>query len=347
MKKIAFLIVVIISGLNVYANPIVEMVVEITELYFDDSDNWKLELDYYYNKHDVEITIDSVFLYSSSDSVKLPKYNFTDSTGIIVITKDSLGRDFIINRFADHLKVVYYFKMDGYSIHYSNGLVFGNQPGSYVNYPRKGQSICRIYNGIYNDYVKDNSPTIGAVNDTSGVFGTLKGFIYDKNLKPIQHCRFRLGWYDFETSDNGKYSVKVLSKSYQYKYIELMSVPRSYKAIKEFSYIMEPDSVVEMDIVLLDTLISDINDLYDENPVSIYPNPVSINGSLSVNVDLPVKTSDIWLQIVDMNGRLIRRERIRQRENVIHPSLQEGFFILNVSFEDKLIFTKKVHVKNG
>ena len=80
---------------------------------------------------------------------------------------------------------------------------------------------------------------------------------------------------------------------------------------------MEPDSVVEMDIYLLDTLTTGINDINIENiPISIYPNPISKNEELKINIDLPIITSDIWVEIIDLNGKMVKKKKINQKVSV-------------------------------
>jgi len=337
MKKIIFLIILTSIGLNIYANPIALPTVKISELYFDDFDNWKLELGYF----DIDengLTIDSAFLYSTSDTVKLPKYNFIDREGVFVITKDSLGSDFIIKRYADTIKIVFY--MAGYKD--DDELIFGNIPGAVINYPRKGQSISAYR---WHCLAKDNSPTIGLINDTLGVCGTLKGIVYDKYLKPVQRCKFWLD-FNFETSENGEYISRVYSKPSQFKRITLFNGHYQTISITEMKYVMEPDSIIDMNIYLLDPIISGIDESsYDKSLVQILPNPVSTNSYLNVMVDLPVITSNIWLEMVDINGKLIKKEKIRQKNNLIDTPSQEGLYLLNISLDNQIIFSEKIVTK--
>jgi len=340
MKKIYFIIILTITGLSIYANPIAEPTISISELYFDDSDNWKLELEYSGTNQSI-LTIDSVFLYSTSDTIILPKYNYIGSKGVFVITKDSLGSDFIIKRYADTINVVSYSRGHGIS----SKLIFGNIPGASINYPRKGQSISS-FGWPY--FVKDNSPTIGLVNDTLGVCGTVKGIVYDKYLKPVQHRTFCLDFI-FETSENGEYVSRVYSKPSQFKELYYKKGQGSYQRIHitEIKYVMEPDSIIEMNIYLLDSIISGIDESnYDKSPVQIFPNKASANSCLNVIVDLPVITSNIWLEMVDINGKLIKKNKIRQKNNLIDAPSHEGLYLLNVSLDNQVISSKKIVIKN-
>jgi hypothetical protein len=339
MKKIIFLFILSSIGLSIYANPIAEPMISISELYFDDSDNWKLELGYNYIMQN-RMTIDSIFLFSTTDTAKLPKFNFISSEGVFVITKDSLGSDFIIKRYGDTIKVVFYTSV-GYKD--SDELIFGNIPGATIDYPRKGQSLSFIN---WSCFAKDNSPTIGLINDTLGMCGTIKGIVYDKYLKPVQRCKFWLD-FDFETSEKGEYISRVYSKPSQFKRIDLFNGQNQSKSITEIKYVMEPDSMIEMDIYLLDSIISGIDETYhDKSPVQIFPNKASTNSYLNVIVDLPVITSNIWLEIVDINGKLIKKERIRQKNNLIDTPSHESLYLLNVSLDNQVISSKKIVIKN-
>ena len=202
MKKIFILSVLLIGGFTIKANPIALPTIEISELYFDASDHWTIELGYDH-VNQAELTIDSIFLYSTTDKIKLPLYEFPGSAGVFVITADSLDSEFQINRFADTIKVISY----SMGHPFEDVLIFGNLPGASINYPGQGQSICKY--GMY--YIKDNSPTIGQSNDTIGMCGTVKGIIYDKYSEPVKNKTFRLDNY-FITSENGEYSARVYSK---------------------------------------------------------------------------------------------------------------------------------------
>jgi len=337
MKKIYILFLFSIIVLSIYANPIALPTIEISELYFDESDNWKLEIGYF-EVNQIGFPIDSIFLFSTTDSIKLLSYEFIASTGVMVITADSLDSDFIIKRYADTIKVVSYIMEEPFE----DILIFGNISGSFINFPRQGQSI----NKYWMFYTKDNSPTIGFTNDTLGMCGTIKGIIYDKYSGLVQNKTFRLDYF-FETSENGEYSARVYSKPSTLSRIDYKSGKFStqFVSMTEISYIMEPDSVIELDIHLLDTLTTGINDLTFGNiPIKIYPNPVSINEKININIDLPIITSDIWLEIVDLNGKMVRKEKINQKLSSISTPAKSGFYLVSIWLDSQLISTKRIIV---
>ena len=337
MKKIYVLFFLLTVGLTINANPIALPTIEISELYFDESDNWKLELGYYeVNQND--LTIDSIFLYSTTDTIKIPTYEFISTTGVFVITADSLDSEFHIKRFADTIKVLSYSMEQPFE----DVLIFGNLPGATINYPRQGQSISKYW--MY--YTKDNSPTIGLSNDTIGTCGTVKGIIYDKYSEPVDAKTFRLDNY-FETSENGEYSARVYSKPSTFNRIDYKTGQYSTQSISitEISYIMEPDSVIEIDIYLLDTLATGINDINVSNtPISIYPNPISKNGELKVNIDLPIITSDIYIEIIDLNGKIIKKKKINQNSSSIIAPDKSGFYIVRTILDSEIILSNRIIV---
>jgi hypothetical protein len=337
MKKIYILFFILTLALTINANPIPVPTIEISELYFDESDNWKLELGYSYINPE-GYTFDSIFILSSADTAKIADYFLTGEIGQFVITTDSLTTDFRINRLGDTIKVISY----AYGGGFEDMLLFGNVMGASINYPRVGQSLSK--NGYF--YVKDNSPTIGFSNDTIGTCGTLKGVIYDKYLEPVQNRIFRLDNY-FETYENGKYSARVYSKPSTFSRIDYKTGQYSTQtvSITEISYIMEPDSVVEMDIYLLDTLTTGINDVNASNiPISVYPNPISQGGELKINIDLPIITSDIYIEITDLNGRLIDKKKINKNSSSIVAPDKIGLYIFRTLLDSEVISSNRIIV---
>jgi hypothetical protein len=337
MKKIYVLLLLLTVGLTINANPIALPTIEISELYFDESGSWKLELGYY-EVNQNGFTIDSIFLYSTTDTIKLPTYEFFGSTGVMVITADSLDSEFQINRLADIIKVISYTMEEPFE----DELMFGDLPGTLINYPRQGQSISKYW--MY--YLKDNSPSIGLSNDTTGMSGTVKGIIYDKYSVPVESKTFRLDNY-FETTENGEFSARVYSKPSIFSRIDYKTGQYSTQtvSITEISYIMEPDSVVEIDIYLLDTLTTGINDINVANiPISVYPNPISKSGELKINIDLPIISSNIYVEIIDLNGKLINKKKISKNSSSIVAPDKRGFYIVRTLLDTDVISSNRIIV---
>jgi hypothetical protein len=337
MKIIYPILILWTFTLKIFANPVISTYISFSELYFDHSGNWELELEYFGFKE-----LDSVFLVSTTDSIKLSKEIFPPYCdllyGLKILTRDLVDTNFNINRQGDRIKLIQYSSV-GVITDY---IIFGNYPGASIGSPREGQSICR-----YRDLnVIDKSPTIGNSNDTLGIKGTLKGTIYGKYSNLVAHEHFYHNWIDeFETSGDGKYSIRTYARPVILKYIVYhkdnhhQTVP-----IEEISYDLEPDSVIERNIHLLDELmIWDSDDqILNTTPFKLYPNPVAASEKLLLEIDLPVKTSDIWIEITGLDGKLIRKEKVRDMETWIDTPDVQGIFILNVLLEQKIIASGKI-----
>jgi len=339
MKKTFTIMLQFIIGLKLIANPIVLPTIEISELFFDNSDNWKLELAYSGDDQN-EFTIDSIFIFSSTDTAKLPNNAYTGANAIFVVTKDSIDADFQIKRQGDTIRVVSYCREQPFE----DVLIYGNCQGACINYPREGQSLSKYW--MY--FVKDNSPSIGASNDTTGMCGTIKGIIFDKYVTPVSQKKFRID-YPFETSENGAYSTRAYSKPTTLN--ELNHVIGQYTtqsvSITEIRYSMEPDSVIEIDIYLLDTLSNGFHSTALNNtPIKIYPNPLSEKDKLTVEIDLPVKSSEFWIEINSIDGKLIKKEKAIEKKCQINTSNLNGICILNVLFDNQVISSNRILIIN-
>ena len=327
----------LIMGFVSYANPIAFPSIWISELYFTESDDWKLELEYIEGSQN-NMTIDSIFLSSTADTIELTKFEFSENNNLLVITNDSLDSDFTIARYADTIRVVSYSSGELYE----DILIFGNISGSMIGCPRERQSISR-----YQYFVKDKSPTISESNDTSGIFGTLKGIIYNKNSEPVKNRSFCL-YHCFETNIKGEYSVRALSRPTVLNKIayKINDSPTGSASIEELSYTMEPDSIIELDIYLTDTLATGINYAsIGDDLAQVYPNPVSENRQFNVMIDLPVLTSDVWLEMFDVEGKLIQKEKITQKNQSIHSPAKSGLYLIIIKLDNQLILSKRILVE--
>ncbi len=338
MKKIYLLFFLLTAGLTIYANPIQTPEIQISELYFDNLNNWQLELEYLFIDEPNGITIDSIFLYSTTDSVKLPSYAFIGSEGIFVITADSLTSDFHIKRFGDTITTISY----TWGEPFENMLIFGDAAGASIGYPKPGQSI-----SIYAQrYCKDKVPNIGFINDTIGILGTLHGIVYDMNFEPVRNTTFRLD-RSFETSENGSYSARAYARPSTFNSIHRIAGHSvQYIPIFSITYTMEPDSLIAKDIYLLDSITEGVNDINTKNnPVAVYPNPGLKNKALIIDIDLPVISSDIWLEIIDLKGKLLKKKKINKKLSLITAPDKNGAYIFRFLLDSELISSKKVIIK--
>lgn len=337
MKKIYTLLLLIAFGFSANANPIELPHFWISELFLDQSDGWQLEL-YYYDVMPDMLTIDSAFLFSSTHSIKLPTFELEEPEGLVVITSESLNGEFNIGRYADTIKVISYC-MGEYA---EDILIFGNLPGSFIDFPRTGQSIANYYW----HFSKDKSPSIGFPNDTLGMCGTLTGVIYDINLEPVKNRPFRMD-FNFETNENGQYTARMLSKPSEFNWISHKMGQYSFQRVNitDISYVMEPDSIIVMDIFLLDSLKVGITHIEAPNPaISIYPNPVTKNEKINIHIDLPVNSANISIEIIDINGRVVKTKRVASTSSYITAPDRVGAYIVRAIMDGKPISSHKIIV---
>lgn len=342
MKKIFILTIAIFIGFGLFANPIPLPTVEISELFFNSDGNWILELGYY-GLNQEQIQIDSMFLVSSKDTIILSKYILTGISGFIIITNDSLDSDFHINQYGDTI-ILKTFIMGDY---FEDSLIYGNCQGAIIGIPRKNQSICKIKNY----YSKDNSPTIGESNDSTGMCGTLKGTIYDINNNPVKNWTFDID-FPFESLDDGSYSARIYSAYRTLSHLCYYYGPgkRYCPRIINIDYIMEPDSMIYRDVQLLDELIpvevSIINSYNQDFLFKIFPNPISKSDILKYEFDLPHITANLRLEFLTIDGKLLKVKRISKTFGEIELPISKGLFILQVWLDNVLLSTNCIIVEN-
>lgn len=341
MKQLVVYLLFCIFYISLNANPISLPTAHLSEFYFDDNGDWTIELiyDFYDNE---SYPIQNVLISSLTDTAQVSIKGYNYEGAIIVLTKDSLTVPFNINPLGDVLSL-HTLVMDEY-IEYP--FIFGNIEHAVISAPRKGQSICS-YMGVY---VKDKSPSIGKSSDTIGIFGTLKGVVYDIDLKPVSNRGFSL-WYDskLNTDDNGNYLSRVLSRPSSYNVmVHFMDDDHyDYLRFNTIAFTMEPDSVVENDIYLTDTLKT-VSSIWnnDMSPVRIFPNPIMSNSALTIELDLPVNSSNIKLELFTLDGKLIFTKEIREKISHIPVGLNDGYYVLNLSMDGHVFANQKLCVVN-
>lgn len=336
MKKFLLVIIALTIISFLRANPLPSTSVALSEIYFDTNGKWVIELQYSDARQDI-YPIDSIWIKSASGISKVKRFNIVGSDGLIVIRNDSLMSNLVINPKGDFVEISYF--LHSYFHKRTNDpVIFGNFLNASLNSPRTGQSIAcaPFYFGYYGLYGIDISPTIGAMNDTIGMLGTLKGHIYDKNdqLLSVTSGHFSNGEsnIEFYPKPDGSYSIRFYSRKYHIsQLIYKKSNTWSSFNIEPFDFSLVPDSVVVIDIHILDTLNVGIKEIV-RNPKSlfkIYPNPIR-ELSFSYEIEIPVKSSNCYVEIVDMNGQKIERYSVIENKGKIDlPSgIKNGIYTL-------------------
>ncbi|MCF8359057.1 MAG: T9SS type A sorting domain-containing protein [Prolixibacteraceae bacterium] len=231
MKKLFFLLAFIPAIVN--ANPI-WLGVNISEIYFDESGEWTLEID------NVNITsvefIDSLFIECNSGLAKIIEF---DTTDYIVITKENLNNIISFNKEEDCIKL-YSYAFGEYVI---DSVCVGEITGSYVKNIENGQSISRLYGNGH--FYKDNTPTIGSENDLDGSTGKIYGYFYDTDGAPVKNKYFFInegyctpilqeqGYAgNIKINETGFYCAEITSRSYSISEREIYESSTNYELMQ-------------------------------------------------------------------------------------------------------------------
>lgn len=350
MKKLLLLISVLLGVTILMANPIPTSSITLSELFFDSNGKWVIELQYS-DANQKSMPIDSIWIKSSSGISVLKRFKIVGTTGVIVVRNDSLLTNLTINPKGDSVEILFAFESGKRS---KGILIFGNQPGAFVASPRFGQSIAGIppyfsYNESF--YSLDKSPTIGSKNDTIGMCGTIKGHIYDKNNHLLTKTS---GWFtNFQTElyfyrqIDGSYSTRLYSKKDYMDNIYYYNLQSqgSWAQITPIEISMQPDSVVSIDIHLLDSLNVSNEKIYTNSELlfKLFPNPTT---DLSVNyeINIPVKSSNCYLEMINVNGQKIARFVITENKGriTLPTTIKSGTYSILLMVNNKNYGSSKV-----
>ncbi|OQX77013.1 MAG: hypothetical protein B6D64_08900 [Bacteroidetes bacterium 4484_276] len=288
MKKLLLYTTLALWAFSAGSNPISLPYILINELYFEEGE-WTLELAYYEANQEF-FPIVEIFLASSSGETELLVFDITGEEGLILVQNTvNLSVPLFINPEGDVITITWGVDEGGDILYQDYEMQFGDYPNAMVTKPYPGQSIALIQS----KYSKDNSPTIGQYNDTTGTMGTLQGTVFDMYLQPVAEETFCFLFYPncyFTTTNNGKFSVRVLSNIFNSNQIYHKIDPSLHEWLpSEIHYIMEPDSVVNFDIYLLDSLTVGITgpSVSDKGVFRFYPNPATRQLSINYEINLP------------------------------------------------------------
>lgn len=345
MKKLFFTISLFSVFILLKANPIMLPQVNFSELYFDKNGNWVVELEYIYDPAHY-IPIDSIFIKSSAGIAKIRRYDMVNSNGLIIVRSDSLLKALTINPIGDSIAVIYYFKQYGAN---KDGLVFGYYPNSEIGKPKSNQSIAKLGLNI----CIDKSPTIGSINDSTGMCGTLNGKIFDMNNNLLNTNRNISLQYPIRIDGNSNFSTRVLScKSTLWGVFYSLGFGISYLSIIKIPYQMVPDSTINNDIHLLAEIKKDpidgINFMQNiqSKLLIIYPNPVQNSTNVNYAINMPVKSTNCMIVCTDINGKEVAKYSINEENGSIKlPStIPNGTYFLQLILNAKAYSFSKLMV---
>lgn len=191
MKKLWLLLIsaLLISNLT-FANPIMPESL-ISEVYFDDDDNWYLVVDVFLMEILGIQTFQELELYSSDGEFVfnedfLPDFNTYET----IITEEALVYPHQIFRNADYIQTVWPEGWFDFMF-----LDWGNSWGDPVKGPSPGQSLVPVV--VYEDefynvefwLVKCSSPWF--LGNGGLVTGEFEGFLYDQNEMPVANAQIK------------------------------------------------------------------------------------------------------------------------------------------------------------
>ena len=344
MKKLFLYATFAFWAFSASSNPITLPYILINELYFEDGE-WTLELAYF-EANEEDCPIVEIFLLSSSGETELLNFEVTGEDGFLLVqNNETLSDPLFINPEGDQITVTWGIDLWGSIEYQENEMAFGEYPDALVTKPNPGQSITNINNF----YSKDNSPTLGQVNDTTGAMGTLWGTVFDMNLLPVPNESFYLITNLsslFTTSNNGEYSLRVLSNIFNRNKISHILLYGIEMLNAEIHYIMEPDSVVNFDIYLLDSLTVGITEpsVSDKGIFRFYPNPVSHQLSINYEVNLPGNNQELMIEIKSTSAVQIYTCPVSSGEGIIKlpEQIPPGIYFVNLLSGKKVLSSGKI-----
>jgi|GEM_PF-1433106 len=349
-KAIMFLPFVFSVQFFLWSNPIDGVpFARFSELVFDNNNNWTVEI----SISSYVGTIDSIVFRISDKQARLNLSYPPNRTQIGIITSDSLTTPLVINREGDKI-VIYTYSTNPNSpitrLVRIDSVIFGNYPGATVGRPVSGYSILR-YSYMYssNPITIDcvtKSPSLGVVNDTIGLSGTLKGYIYDRDNKivtklkvlPASPCYFVLET-PLSIDSNGTYTSKIFPTlcspvSLTVRLVDFEGWIDSV-AIEPFELKdIRPDTVVVHDIHLKDnryivtSVKSDVSKMNDELKLINYPNPFNLSTTFFVKLPDRLKKKTGNITIANLNGQLVRTIPIREGGSVSWDGRDAGGSIM-------------------
>jgi len=331
----------LLFGYFIFAQGSLKPTVELNELYFDKDSCWTVEL-YVYDLDQDYVPIDNVRLITNRDTLYLPDSLVLNSDGYKVISQKDMETDFNINWNGDSLVLKYHPFVCENEAYWE--LVFGNKSNAVIGSPLIGQSIAKC---IY--YVKDDSPTIGTNNDTTGILGTLKGMIFDKNGVPVANKEFWLEMFKFTTAQDGSYLTRMFSRPTELNdmYYQLSETLITSVVFDEINFTMEPDSVITRDIHLIGNIVTD---LYELNVVGeeviYYPNPIKKSDKLNYKLGFSLKNKNARFEILGIDSGTKSINYTNKKEGELDISRFNGLIIINLVIEDEVISSDKIMIAN-
>jgi len=337
MKKIFILMFLLLYfTLNVYANPIVPLV--FSEIYFDDNNDWTIELYDYYEYSSG--SLDSCYLRSSSDTAYFNNGIIFDWGDTILVTNEDMQTDFSISRNGDFLEI------DGY---------FYDLVSWYNFSPSYNQSLARVIFCPENNYpdpvfclAKENQPSLGFIPFQVQTYGTLWGYVYDINGEPVENAEIilypdNLGSYGIQTNGDGFFQEDNLRGITYYLTVEI-----NYNEYIDTTMTIEPDMITFVELYT-DYDPQSLDPSPQENNFSISNHPNPFYDETSIQYSFPKHTTGT-ITIFNSKGQKVKDIPVSPTENYIiwtgldknNKKVPSGVYFYQLESENKTLASGKM-----
>ncbi len=298
MKKIFILLFLLLCvTLSVQGNPI--MTAFFSEIYFDDNNEWSIEL---YDYYQVGIyTLDDCYIESTTNMAFFNIGITFTSNDTLVVTNDDMQTDLTINREGDCLV------MGGYTY---DEMSWGDYPYSLVNAPDPGQSLVRVV--PYYDYfllAKENQPSLGYNPFDAQTFGSLEGIVTYSNGEIVSGAEvsFYPVYYSVITDECGYFCI---CDMYGMNYI--LTVTLNDTIIFETTVTIEPEGTTYVELILDYDI--DPQPQYKTISISNHPNP--FYDATTIHYSLPQHIAGT-ITIFNSKGQKVKEIPVSYIENSV------------------------------
>ncbi|MCL5031368.1 MAG: T9SS type A sorting domain-containing protein [Bacteroidetes bacterium] len=336
---------------------------KFSELVFDNNNNWTMEI--LFSPGGYGSKTDSIVIVVSNISAKL-KANYPSWAQVGIITADSLTVPLVINRSGD--KILIYTYSYGQAVR-MDSVIFGNYPYATIGAPINGYSIIRNSWRYSSNYITitclTNKPSLGVVNDTTGLTSILTGNMYDANNNLVTKLKVfpsAPSYFVLETpitiDSNGTYSTKIFPITFSPQTLTVRLADFGgwidYQNIESFELKdIHPDTVVIHDIHLMDnryvvtSVDKEIYNTNDELALINYPNPFNLSTNFFIKLPNKMKGKPGNINIYSVNGQLIRTIQVSGSATILWDSKDmNGRIMPSGVYYYRLVIDKQV-MKNG
>lgn len=307
MKNLFILsiLIILVATSSLHSNPI-EPPPIITEVYFDENENWTLEFyidEYFYSGM---VNLDSLRI-----NTAIIKDQVIIQMGVpLIITPDMLLGYLDITRCNGSLHVETY---DGYYWLY---LDWGIYWDNYDPAPLPGQSwaVQSFAGPEYIHYWLCHSfpPTLGTnIYEASGT-GTVQGYIYDLNHNPIPDVLFFINVFitPFYSNDSGYFCFSSVSHRYSFYY---NYYDPAFSG--DTTLWIEIDSTDNIEIIAPVYLVGIEDNSEEKISIKNYPNPAKNIVNFQVTIPININSETANIIICNLSGKIIDQLPLRKDDH--------------------------------